>query len=278
MALALTCICQKRLGVPSMDKPFFMSRKIRNSISQGIELLRFGAFTEVDVKLLLVDLREVGRHMATSLKSEENPFTILIAEFLDVCDFVAHANRDRGVVEATVRVQAQKMRKNLNSNPSLTVDEFSGVLVNGALNANRLVMALASIAALALDKLDPASSKALVIELQERQSEIALCILSLLQDSFITLNKNEGYGLLQLKPHEGMYRLYCQVIDSKIDEEARTRTNGSGRIILGFPVIVSAAECIDPDILSCDCEVFPAPIFETFRDAKSQLKLRVLEV
>ena len=261
-----------------MDKPFFMSRKIRNSISQGIELLRFGAFTEVDVKLLLVDLREVGRHMATSLKSEENPFTILIAEFLDVCDFVAHANRDRGVVEATVRVQAQKMRKNLNSNPSLTVDEFSGVLVNGALNANRLVMALASIAALALDKLDPASSKALVIELQERQSEIALCILSLLQDSFITLNKNEGYGLLQLKPHEGMYRLYCQVIDSKIDEEARTRTNGSGRIILGFPVIVSAAECIDPDILSCDCEVFPAPIFETFRDAKSQLKLRVLEV
>lgn len=257
-----------------MAQPFVLSRKVRSSIFEGIELLRFSPFTERDVKTLLVDLRELAKYMAKALASETNDLTNLMAEFIEVCDFIAHASRDRGLIERMVREHA----RTLHSSVSLTPDAFAKVPVAGVLNANRFVLALAAVSAFALGNLDTKRRQTYVKELLERQSEIELCVLSLLQDSFIGLKEGEGFGVLQLMPYEGKYRVYCRVMHSKIEQEARTRTAGDGKLALVFPVMVSGAECVDPDILTCDHVVFPQPIFETFRDENLRLQVRVVEI
>ncbi|MBN1942339.1 MAG: hypothetical protein JW849_03495 [Phycisphaerae bacterium] len=253
-----------------MVQPFVISRKIQKSIFEGVEVLRFAPFTERDVKVLLIDLRECAKYVIKSLAFETNGFINPIKEFIEVCDFIAHASRDRGLVERMVRANALTFHKNLN----LPIDEFAKIPIVGVLNANRLVLALACISKFALGDL---KSKTHIKELHERQSEIALCILSMLQDCSIRLEDEEGFGVLQLMPHEGKYRVYCQLIQSKIEQEARARTGGTGKFVLGFPVMISDAECIDPVILSYDHEVFPPPIFETFRDENSLLQVRVVE-
>lgn len=253
--------------------PFILSRKIKRSILNGIDILRFGSFTESDVKTLLIDLREVAKYMVKSVKHETNDFTILTSEFIEVCDFIAHASRDRGLVEKIVRAHVDKLHTHLDMRP----DDFSKIPVSGVLKANKFVLALAGIASFALGNLDPKTGPTKVQELQERQSEIALCIMSLLQDSVIQLKEGAGFGVLQLMPYEGKYRIYCRVLNSKIEQEAKARTGGSGTLVLGFPVMISDMECVDPIILHCNHTAFPQPIFETYRDENLLMQLRIME-
>jgi hypothetical protein len=255
-----------------MSEPFILSRKIKQSILEGIDVLRFGPFVERDVKALLIDLREIAKYMLKSLAAERNEFTAMLREFVDVCDFVAHASRDRGLVERTVRDHV----KTLHASLTLSPEEFSQIPVTQVLNANKFVLALAGVSSFALGKLQDMRGEFDATELVERQSEIALCILSLLQDSFISLKEEEGFGVLQLMPHEGKYRLYCRVVNSKIEREARARTGGTGKLVLGFPVMVSTADCLDSTILSHGHEVFPQPILETFRGPTGILQVRIL--
>jgi hypothetical protein len=251
-----------------MAQPFLMSRKIRKSITDGINALRFEPFTERDVKALLIDLRELTKYVRSRLLSETNDFTDHFAEFIEICDFIAHASRNRGLVETIVRENIRAITASLGLTPS----EFPNITFKRVLNANQFVGTLASVASFAMGSLpDPLK------ELHERQSDIALCILSILQDSIITLKDSEGLGVLQLLPYEGKYHLYCQVHQSKIEQEAKARTCGTGKISFGFPIMISTAECADPDILACNHESFPAPIFETYRDQNSHLHLRIVE-
>jgi hypothetical protein len=226
------------------------------------------------VKTLLIDLREVAKYMAISLKHETNDFTVLISEFIEVCDFIAHASRDRGLVEKMVRAHVEKLHTHLD----MRSDDFSKIPMSGVLNANKFVLALAGISSFALDNLDPRTGPTKVKELMERQSEIALCIMSLLQESIIQLKEGAGFGVLQLIPHEGKYRIYCRVLNSKIEQEAKARTGGSGTLVLGFPVMISDMKCVDPVILHCNHTAFPQPIFETYRDKNLLLQLRITEM
>lgn len=205
-----------------MGAPFILSRKVRHSILEGIEMLRYGPFTERDVKALLIDLREITKYMVKALAADSNDFTALLRDFVEVCDFIAHASRDRGLVEKTVRTHVKLLHASLTLSP----EQFARVPVAQVLNANKLVLALAGVSSFALGNLEPKHRESDAKELQERQSEIALCILSLLQDSFISLKEEEGFGVLQLMPHDGRYRLYCRVVNSRIERDARARTGG----------------------------------------------------
>lgn len=253
-----------------MSKPLVLPRKISRSILEGIEVLCSASFTEKDVKALLIDLREPAKYLKGSL--DTNDYTNHLNDFIEVCDFMAHASRDRGLIEKTVRNHV----KNLHTKPNLTSDKFAKLPIARVLNADDIVLALAVVSAFVLDRLDKQNQTIQKEIIEERRPDIGLCIMSLLQDSFICL-KEGGYGVLQLMPYEGKYRLYCQVHQSIIEREAKDRTGGKGKLILGAPVMISSAKCIDPAILSCDHEVFPFQIFETFRDKKLCLQVRAVE-
>ncbi|MGB4062827.1 MAG: hypothetical protein WBK19_03260 [Azonexus sp.] len=239
-------------------------------------MLKSGRFTETDVKALLIDLREVAKYMRDRLSSETNEFTRKNKEFIEVCDFIAHASRDRGIIETNVRNHVQRLHAALETS---TLEEFQNIPVENVINANALVLALGGLAFFCFSSTDKDISNEFVSPLIERQSEIALCILSLLQDSIIELKDEEGFAALQLYPYEGTYHVYCRVINSRIEREAKSRTDGQGRVILGFPVMVSAAKSLlSADDLGIEDSNFPFPIFETYRDEQGNLALRRLPV
>jgi len=253
--------------------PFILSRKILKSVEDGIQCIKLGTFTETEIKALLIDLREVAKYMRDRLSGDTNDFTTHNRNFIEVCDFIAHASRDRGVIEGIVRRHVRHLRESLESS---TVDQFQRIPIDGVLNANAMVLSIVGIAYFCLSSNDASIGIDYFREVHERQSEVAQCIMSLLQDSFIELKEEEGYAALQLYPHNGQYRIYCRVLKSKIEGEAQERTGGNGRIVLGFPVVIGAATCTASEELDIADDEFPFPIFETYRDSDLILKLRRL--
>lgn len=253
--------------------PFVLSRKILKSVEDGIRCIKLGTFTETEIKALLIDLREVAKYMRDRLSSDTNYFTTQNRNFIEVCDFIAHASRDRGLIEGNVRRHVRRLHESLESS---TIEDFQRIPVDGVLNANQMVLSLVAIAYFCLSSTDKSIGIDYFREVQERQSEIALCIISLLQDSFIELKEEEGYAALQLYPYNGLYRVYCRVLKSKMEREAQVRTGGKGRIVLGFPVVIGAAACTAAEELDVADNEFPFPIFETYRDSELTLKLRRL--
>jgi len=254
--------------------PFIASNKTLISVRNGIERIKSGIFTENDVRELMLDLREASTYISNQLSKETNEFTALIKIFIDVCDFIVHPDRDDGVIEENVRRHVRKLHAAVESS---TVEDFINIPVEGVLNANKVVLGMAGIAYFLLSSVDKSLSTDYFISLQDHQAEVALCIMSILQGMTIDLRENEGSAALQLYPYGGIYRVYCQIINSRIEREARDRTGGAGRVFLGFPIMistVSSSDASEPDFLY---ETTPFPIFETYRENGRELKLRVLQ-
>lgn len=252
--------------------PYPFSRKLFRSIYSNIERIKHGTFDERDIKELLIDLRELAKYVKQRLAGESNDFTKAILHFIDVCDFIAHANRDRGVVEQNVRAHAKALNAIF---PTATFEEFSALPVANVINADALVSALIGISYLGLSSEDKTISSDFFLPVAAHKNDVALCILSILQDSIIELDEDEGYAILHVMPFEGKYRLYCTIIGSRIERESRERTGGTGRFFMGFPVIVSDALCVD-DISSGDPVGIPQ-VVETFRDSENRLRVRVVK-
>lgn len=253
--------------------PFILSRKIRKSIEDGIRCIKLGTFAETEIKALLIDLREAAKYMRDRLSGDPNFPAIQYKNFIEVCDFIAHASRDRGLIESLVRRHVQRLHNSLDS---AGVEQPQSISVDGVLNANAMVPTLASIAYLCLSSTDETIDIGYFREVKERESEIVLCIMSLLQDSYIDLKEEEGYAVLQLYPYNGHHRVYCRVLNSKIEREAIERIGGNGQLVLGFPVVIGTAPCTTSDELNIANIDLPSPIFETYRDSELTLKLRRL--
>ena len=130
---------------------------------------------------------------------------------------------------------------------------------------------------------DPKISIDVFLKIHSKLDEIGLCIASLLQDSVIRLKNDRGTAALLLLSHRGFYRLYCQVFNSRIHTDAITRTKGAGRIIIGFPVMVtgypdnqSIVRPTSPEVFFDQRSATPGTAYETFRGINSELLLRPL--
>lgn len=256
-------------------EPYILSRKVLYSIRYGVECLKNGIFTEKDIKMLLVDLREMTKHFDLCITStSDKEFTKAIKNFFEVCNFVAHASRDRGIVENLVRDHALKLRANLDK----TLEDFSEIPVNAVLDADMIATSLIFVAFQAIRSSDHTLNQECFFPLiHEQRTEIALCILSLLQDATIKLKDDEGFGFLHLMQHNGFYRLYCRLLNSRIELDARKSTGGSGRFVLGFPVMLSSARCLDTSIFPESITTTLPPIYETYRDTAYNLQLRSIK-
>lgn len=249
-----------------MSESYILSRKVRKSIRVGIETLEAGKFTEHDLKTLLIDLREIAKYLRPAI-SDRADFNKMLSDFTEVCDFVAHSSRTYGLVQKAGNVHL----KALSSRLELPVDEFTNLPVPSYIDADVFSGIIFVVAGLALKDL---SQDRIAASAKKCQDDVALCVMSLLQDSNVRFKDNEGLGVLHLMPYEGKYRIYCQALGSKMEQEAKARTGGAGKVIFGFPVVISSVRCEDPDILGCDFGTDPAPIFETYRDENSILRMR----
>lgn len=253
---------------------FVTSRKISRSIEEGIDLLCDGKFIERDVKLLLIDLREAAKYLREQFRSTENDvgreFIKTLEEFIEICDFIAHASRHRGLVEEKVRAHVQYLRQTLDEPPADSLESINVI----PFNASRVVEAIILVSDSALGRVNIHRSKNRYAALRKHQSDIELCLLSLMQDNQIMLKDDAGYCVLQLQPWEGQYRLYGRVMTAKVQDQIGTKK----MVVLRFPVMVSTATCNEPIILGCNFDSVSFPVFETFRDGKLGLQVRVLDM
>ncbi|TXI24289.1 MAG: hypothetical protein E6Q61_05325 [Nitrosomonas sp.] len=257
---------------------YVLSRKARHSIERNLRKVEDGSFTEREVKELMLDLRELARsHSSIGLK--DAPFSNDLTEFADIADFLAHTNRTRGIFENRIREHAEGMADALQSNN----EEYWSTAnkVKSVSNAKKLAQSLLISAYVYLSSFDTKISIDNFLKIHSKIDEIGLCIASLLQDSVIRLKQDRGTAALLLLSHRGFYRVYCQVFNSKVHTDAITRTNGNGRIIIGFPVMVTT--CPDnqnivrptnPDVLFDQRSATPGTVFETFRGVNGELLLR----
>lgn len=251
------------------DHTHVLNRKLLHSVRKNIEQLKSGSFDERNVKELLIDLREIARKHLTK---ETNEFTKQIKDFVDICDFIPHTNRDRGTIEKNICDYVKTLHEELSST---TIDKSLLVPNINAINADKVVNAMLAFAYFVLSSGDKSITQEYILDVFKYKDDIALCLLSLLQDSKIDLKEDEGAAILFILPFEGRYRLYCQVLNSRIEREARERTSGTGTLILAFPVMFSFTPCID-DIPSEPPQGIPK-VFETFRDAENKLRMRAIQ-
>lgn len=252
--------------------PFVISRKVLHSICAGVDLIRTARFDETHIKLLLIDLRELARYFATRPKMEENiVFTKANKNFIDVCDFIAHASRNQGVMERMVREQVQRFHALPDA---ATVQDALDIPIYGVLRSDALVTSMAGIAYLALGATDRDRSADFLSAFATNSTEIELCIMSLLQDSMLRLKNGDGFASLHIQPRDGVLKLYCNVFDTKVEQDARRRTAGPGRLALSFPVMRSTVPFLDHPEFIFSTDVLSPAIYETHRTNTGRLVLR----
>nr|AGY30868.1 hypothetical protein [uncultured bacterium] len=259
---------------------YVLSRKAKHSIERSLRKVEDGSFTEREIKELMLDLRELARSHS-SIGLNDAPFSSDLTEFADIADFLAHTNRTRGLFESRIREHAEGMADALQSNN----EEYwsTASKVKSASNAKKLAQSLLITAYLYPSSFDPKISIDVFLKIHSKLDEIGLCIASLLQDSVIRLKNDRGTAALLLLSHRGFYRLYCQVFNSRIHTDAITRTKGAGRIIIGFPVMVtgypdnqSIVRPTSPEVFFDQRSATPGTAYETFRGINSELLLRPL--
>jgi len=146
-------------------------------------------------------------------------------------------------LEKNIRKHLGKMTSILNEGKNSNLSDFG--TVDTVINCDSVVAAMLAFIFIYISKYGDDFKREQLNSVFEDKADMSLCIISLLQDTIIKLDKNQGVAILHVLDHEGQYRLYCRVLGSSIESESRKRTGGSGHLILGFPVIVTNAKNID---------------------------------
>lgn len=85
----------------------------------------------------------------------------------------------------------------------------------------------------------------------------------------MVLKENNGCALLYGYEYEGVFRLYCWILGSSIERDAKQRTGGTGSLIFSFLVIATTAHNIDG--LKFEDSYKMPNLIETYRDKKGNL-------
>jgi len=253
---------------------FPLSRKIKIAIERNLKALVDKTYTESTIKELLIDLREIGKRIKHSSGEGPEMFDRAFSDFIDVCDCIAHSNRIKGVLEENIRRHVEKIAATLEEGGNRPFSDVSAV--GRVLNGDAIVAAMLSTIFLYLSTYDKDFDRDQLLPVFEDKADISLCIISLLQDSTIALKQGHGHALLHVLDHEGQYRLYCQVLGSSIERDARARTGGTGRLILGFPAILTNARNIDGLCFNQSDEI--PKLIETYRGDDGRLHARFVNV
>jgi hypothetical protein len=252
-----------------------LSRKMRASIESCLDGICSDTFAEGAIRELMISLREFTRQIGAI--EGDSVRVAPIKHFLEVCDFIGHSNRDRGVLEANIRVRSERIADALASGNAL--DWASSTVVEEALHSDSIVAGMLTTAWLFISTFDPNIDRSSVLCAWERKRDIALCLISLLQDSTIRLREKRGRAHLFVLSYEGNYRLYCRVFGSRAEEDGLARTGGRFAVAPGFPVIVTDAPDIDAVLKAHGREDVVAEslpgVIETYRGSDLRLHVRL---
>ncbi|MEL7669388.1 hypothetical protein [Methanobacterium sp.] len=250
-----------------------LSKKVLYSIESNLETINNGTFDERNIKMVMVDLREFSKGYKKELRDGPPKFFKPIENFIEICDLIHHSKREWGIVEKHAGAFITKLNtifenEELNSTPDWRIESY--------MDADSFVWGMAAMVALYLLKFNSKFDTNAIYQIfHEQKDDIALTIMSLLQDTIIIFKKNLGQGILFFYSHEGKYRLYCKLNESIIEETIKYKLNSTkGKLFFGFPVVVSKIDNRDGIIFD---DSFYTQLIETYRDSEGLLRVREIE-
>lgn len=262
---------------------YILSEKTGQSINRVLQKIESRTFTEDDIKLLMLDVRELGREIDTSAPTD-NRFAGPFHPFVQIADSVAHTNRDRGGLKKRLADYVQDSIAHLRK--FATLDEFiaaGGKLkAVGALDCHQAALAMLALATMYLQRLGIPDRPGVIRLPPYIVWEISLCFISLLQGSIFFIG-NDSIAIFRIVVHRGIYRLYANLYDAELKNEMRRLLV---RVDSGASVVVATTRCIDVDHVAARSDLMfmtrsrddPYHILETFRDPLRRLHVRPIRL
>lgn len=265
---------------------FIVSRKIFASVRRGVMEIINGTFTESTIKELLMDLRELAKSapFIGLGKSEVEP---ALSSCNEICDFIAHNNRDRGAFETHIRDRAELFAHAFESNDEDAL--LMAASTQPIYDLNLVIDGMLGLAYLYLISFDGSVNPSHFESTYSKRDEIAICLISILQDKVVFLKEGGGTAQLIALVYDQKFRLYCRVVGSKAHHFLKKNQATEGRLVIGFPVLITSFVDEDGVLISHKSDLTlnfpvgstrlpPDPIIETYRDVNNKLRVRVVDV
>lgn len=247
--------------------------KIYKSILENYTLIKSKRYTEKNIKELLIDLRFVATTSRKTFKS--SPFEEDLNEFIDFCNFIAHPIKDRGYI-------AKRITENINLLEESLIDPKGLIqFENGTPYFDKLKTYSCStyitymLMLIFLVLQNKISQHELNNVLESESKDISLCILSLLQNSVIELDKQDTEKAVLMLNSNGNYLcLYSIIYSDKINfrlKESGFNSNADSSFFL-LPTVTSDISKIKVNQISRERPQF----YETYRDSNGKLNLELI--
>lgn len=224
-----------------------LSRKINLTINRNLQSIMEDSFSEREIKELLVDLRQLARQFISNISLDsvnkdihEEKYLKQIKLFVDICDSIAHPNRDRGFLRDKIIENLQSIQAHLNSGE---------IKFEKAIVADSIVGALLGMINLYIISFDK-NFYFDIKKIYSRKDGIALCIISLLQDVVVMrlcLKKDHDNkecvsctsASLYFEKYEERFILSCHVVKPKISYNRQQLNLGQESVSFNFPLIMT---------------------------------------
>ena len=247
--------------------------KTYKSILENYNLIKSKRYTETNIKELLMDLRIVATRTKQNFK--DSPFEKDINEFIDFCNFIAHPIKDRGFIAKRIIENINLLEESL-IDPKELIQFEDGQTYFDKLktysSSNYITYMLTMIFLVLQDKISQSELEAV---LEAESKDIALCMLSLLQNSIIELDeKGVEKAVLILNSNEEYLCLFSIVYSEKINnqlKESGFNPNANSSLFL-LPTVTSDVSQIKVHQTNRDYPQF----YETYRDSIGKLNLRLI--
>lgn len=247
--------------------------KVYKSILENYNLIKSKRYTEKNIKDLLIDLRFVAttnRKVFRNSKFEED-----LNEFIDFCNFIAHPIKDRGFIAKRIIENINLLKESL-IDPNGLIQFQNGKLYFDKLktySSSNYVTYMLTMIFLVLQ--NTISQYELQNVLDSESKDISLCILSLLQNSVIELDKQDTEkATLMLNSNNNYLFLYSVIYSEKIDiqlKESEFNPNTNSSLFL-LPTVTSDISHIKVNQTNREQPQF----YETYRDSFGKLNLRLI--
>ncbi len=258
----------------NIGDPYWHSENVKKSVANLAQKVANGDFLESDIKALILDLREFARQKQKAyivkqksnnkspLTGEDGEFLQLYSDFVDLADFIAHPNREQGVLHdkmvQNALVLAQAARENRRPTPQENAKCWWATYFC-------FMMLLCTEGFLQIELSENFNKK-----FSAQHPDIELCILLLLQDTRITLKGGLGFVLNNIRPANGKFNLSARLFGSEANGILQAKLDQD--VLIQYSVIFTEAS-VPADFVVPDHADFP-PVYEGYRNHLNQLRIR----
>lgn len=196
---------------------FIHSITLQNSIYKNFVTLCSGDFRISHIKELFIDVRELANHIKTNSGVESAPFKAELHNYcrsvIEVANFIAHSNRDSGLIERIARRHVREISRNLENNNLNFQPNFEE---NNSFDLNHAALGLVVVITAAFPDFI-STIKEEVSKYALQRERVIFSIMEIMQGCTVKLENDEGIGALRIfkNPMNEELDLYCLIYDTK---------------------------------------------------------------